>query len=241
MNTKSILMSVLMIGVVAMAAGAGTLAYFSDTETSTGNTFTAGTIDIAVDGQNPWSKSYEVMLDGDKYLKPCQVGYIDFEIENVGTNPVDVWKRISNTVGDTGLERYDCGGTVGMRSSEPECVAISENCDIDDNNIEDWIWFDLTATVDGQVTQEILESEKLTLGDGMSALGALGTVENYHIYLGTIPAGGKMVVTQSFHLYQSTENIYQGDRVTFTETLTALQCEGAMPLPTGNQLPEHGR
>lgn len=45
-NTKTILMSVLMIGVVAIAAGAGTMAYFSDTETSSGNTFTAGTLDL---------------------------------------------------------------------------------------------------------------------------------------------------------------------------------------------------
>lgn len=39
-----------MIGVVAIAAGAGTLAYFSDTETSTGNTFTAGTLSIDNNG-----------------------------------------------------------------------------------------------------------------------------------------------------------------------------------------------
>jgi len=48
MNTKGILMSILMIGVVAMAAGAGTFAYFSDVETSSGNTFTAGTLNLQV-------------------------------------------------------------------------------------------------------------------------------------------------------------------------------------------------
>ena len=48
------MLSLLVIGVVAMAAGAGTIAYFSDTETSTGNTFTAGTLDLKVD----WNESY---------------------------------------------------------------------------------------------------------------------------------------------------------------------------------------
>jgi spore coat-associated protein N len=48
-NTKTVLMSVLMIGIVALVAGAGTFAYFSDVETSSGNTFTAGTIDLTPD------------------------------------------------------------------------------------------------------------------------------------------------------------------------------------------------
>lgn len=43
-----------MIGVVAVAAGAGTIANFSDTETSTDNTFTAGTMDLEVDGNNDY-------------------------------------------------------------------------------------------------------------------------------------------------------------------------------------------
>jgi len=48
MNAREALISVMCIALVAMTAGAGTLAYFSDTETSTGNTFTAGTMDLKV-------------------------------------------------------------------------------------------------------------------------------------------------------------------------------------------------
>jgi len=48
MNAKGALISVLCIALVAMLAGAGTLAYFSDTETSTGNTFADGTLDLKV-------------------------------------------------------------------------------------------------------------------------------------------------------------------------------------------------
>jgi len=50
--SKGILASLLMIGVVTMAVGMGTYAYFSDTETSADNTFTAGTLDLTVDGQD---------------------------------------------------------------------------------------------------------------------------------------------------------------------------------------------
>lgn len=46
---KKILVSLSVIAAVAAIAIGGTIAYFSDTETSTGNTFTAGEIDLKVD------------------------------------------------------------------------------------------------------------------------------------------------------------------------------------------------
>jgi len=48
---KKILISLSVIGAVAAIAIGGTIAYFSDTETSTGNTFTAGAIDLTIDSQ----------------------------------------------------------------------------------------------------------------------------------------------------------------------------------------------
>lgn len=50
MFSKKTLLSVLIVGVVATVAGAGTWAAFSDTETSSGNTFTAGTLDLKLNG-----------------------------------------------------------------------------------------------------------------------------------------------------------------------------------------------
>jgi len=46
---KKILISLAMIAAVAAVVVGATTAYFSDVETSTGNTFTAGTIDLTVD------------------------------------------------------------------------------------------------------------------------------------------------------------------------------------------------
>lgn len=46
---KRILISLSIIGAVAVVATGATIAYFNDTETSTGNTFTAGGIDLTVD------------------------------------------------------------------------------------------------------------------------------------------------------------------------------------------------
>ncbi len=49
---KRILISLSIIGVVAVIAVGGTIAYFSDTETSKGNTLTAGVLDLKVRDQD---------------------------------------------------------------------------------------------------------------------------------------------------------------------------------------------
>jgi len=60
--TKKILISLAIIGVVAAITVGLTTAYFSDTETSTGNTFTAGAIDLEVDN-HCWYNGYECIND----------------------------------------------------------------------------------------------------------------------------------------------------------------------------------
>ena len=60
---KKIIISLSVIAAVAAIAIGGTIAYFSDTETSTGNTFTAGEIDLTVD-----NTSYRSDDNGDMKL-----------------------------------------------------------------------------------------------------------------------------------------------------------------------------
>lgn len=59
MNKKIIFASIFVIGMLALAMGYGTYSYFTQTETSTGNTFQAGWVDLALstggDYVNPWS------------------------------------------------------------------------------------------------------------------------------------------------------------------------------------------
>ena len=69
---KKIIISLSMIAAVAAIAVGATTAFFSDTETSTGNTFTAGAIDLGVD-----NTSY---LNG--ALNPGTTWGLDFDIDN---------------------------------------------------------------------------------------------------------------------------------------------------------------
>lgn len=50
LNRRRVLGGLATIGVASAGAGAGTMAYFSDTESSTGNTVSAGTLDLKADG-----------------------------------------------------------------------------------------------------------------------------------------------------------------------------------------------
>ncbi len=90
---KRILISLSVIGLVAAIAIGGTIAYFSDTETSVGNTFTAGTIDISL---NPKGGQAVKTVSGDLDLKPSQTGWTRTVVTNIGTNPAEIWKHIGN-------------------------------------------------------------------------------------------------------------------------------------------------
>ena len=72
---KKVLLSLATIASVAVITWGASQALFHDTETSTGNSFTTGTIDIAVDGHNPWESAKSFTLED---MKPSQTGYIDF-------------------------------------------------------------------------------------------------------------------------------------------------------------------
>lgn len=95
---KKIVLSLAVIAVVATVAIGVTRAYFSDTETSTGNTFTAGTLDISVNSQNPWSQNGQYSFAN---LEPSDSKDINVTLQNTGTNPVVIWKKVKVTETDT--------------------------------------------------------------------------------------------------------------------------------------------
>lgn len=84
------LLSVLMIGLVCTLAGVGTFASFRDTETSTGNTFKTGTLDVKIrDGGYPYQDDIGavwILTD----MKPGdESGSRSFDFKNVGSISID--------------------------------------------------------------------------------------------------------------------------------------------------------
>jgi len=71
---KKILLSVSVIAVVAAVVFGITTAFFSDTETSTGNTFTAGSLDLKVDSQQHYNNA--ICVEGKWALEPNAVATV---------------------------------------------------------------------------------------------------------------------------------------------------------------------
>jgi predicted ribosomally synthesized peptide with SipW-like signal peptide len=208
--------ALLLIGLVV----GGTLAYFSDTESTTGNTFTAGTIDLSVNGENPWTTAYTTELTD---LKPCMTGTLTSTLTNEGTNPMDVWKRITAVSTGAGTE------------TEPE-IAHPDSPATDIDGV-------IRYSMDIDDTPEILETENFTISAGSHHLtGVTTAVKDHWMYLGVLAKGASMKVEQYYHMDKDTTNWAQGDTMTFTIEFFAQQSEGTPQPPVpGTELPGHTR
>lgn len=80
---KKILISLAIIGVASAIAIGGTKAYFSDTETSQGNTLSAGTLNLTVDNEDPWTSVPFQISD----IKPGDSGTKKIKLKNIGSLP----------------------------------------------------------------------------------------------------------------------------------------------------------
>ena len=214
---KRILLSIMTIALVSGAAFGATRAFFTDEEKSTGNTFSTGTIDIAVDGQNPWSRTTPYQFAD---MKPGQVEYSNFRINNVGTNPVNIFKKIANVV------------TEGVVISEPECVEnggtwSGQSCTgnyVEKSDIDTAIEYDLSVKVynssQTEIFNQVLYDKDVTVGE----------IKGSDMFLGMIPVGGYMDVTESYHMKDGITNWAQGDKMTFDIVLTGEQLKGTLVL-----------
>lgn len=80
---KKILYSIMMLGVLAVAAGSATMAYFSDTETSTGNQFTAGTIDLEIGFQSWYDQATGFVAGTNWGVQDLTASQIFFDFDDV--------------------------------------------------------------------------------------------------------------------------------------------------------------
>lgn len=231
---KRILMSLLTIGIVGALIGGGVTTYFSDIETAEDNVFTAGTLDIEVDGQNPWEGKF-IFED----VKPCEVEEIDFIIHNVGQNPCHIWKHIEVTDQHGGKTVYPHPET-GPASSEPEYEegggfdgVYVERC-----NLAAYILYDLSVQYDRFVADD--ECKDFGSPQWIFPADMYVRVDNIDctwVYLGVLYPSECMLVHQSYHLdiwpdavEEEITNWAQGDVMEFDITLYAAQLTAPSPL-----------
>lgn len=241
---KKILASSFVIMATAVAAIGATISEFSDTETSQGNTLSFGTVDIAVDGENPWRRVYDMALDASSGVK-----YVNFEVENVGTNDARIWKRITNVVNSGGDPLWK-----GVCSSEPEFDSGGGDYDTNGDpisgsyterdNVSAFTVYDMSVCPGGLGAGgcEIDADGKPTgtgwvvVIDGDDQI-RIDNIENTWVKIDdSLEVGQKLAVSQSYHLMAWDDsqqaditNWAQGDQMEFDIELEARQLEGAEP------------
>ncbi len=197
---KKVWLSLLVVGIVATLVGAGTLAYFSDTETSTGNTIGAGVVNIVINDQDPLQSAVVEISD----IKPGWDLVVNKTLTVEG-NPADVYIQLSNFVADEG--------------ENPE----SETNNTADESLADVIYYDLYVFAYNESSGEY-DIPVFSMGP----TNTMTELEGYWILLGTLEPGTYKIV-QSFHMDEDADNEYQGDTLTFTETFYAVQEDGPAP------------
>ena len=220
MNAKGVLISVMCIAVVAMLAGAGTLAYFSDTETSTGNTFTAGTLNLkySTDFGKTWQDGTNAgfgflnVAPGDPVVGPIPPKTMIFKLWNDGTIDAESLK-VTWTVTDD--EPTD--------DTEPEEDAET-NIGKDIYDISN-----KTTVVIYYAGTNVTDAVDNAVGDDKAPLYLSelnGKTYDFEDGAGVVFTGGaEKYLNMTLTLEDDTGNEYQGDRSTVNMTFELTQDE----------------
>ena len=193
-----------MIGVVAAMAGAGTFAYFTDTETSTGNVFTAGTLDLWVEMLNPLKTHFDI-----KNIQPSYAEECDINLTNSGTcnGSLSLW--IENLVdqenGRTEPEKHvdSTGGNPGVGNGE-----LSQNLYV--------------------VVKDTASSYEY-YNDTLQNLSLKHYDMSTQIDLGELDGGETRFITVGYYVPSTVGNIIQSDSSKFDIVVDLLQIEMTQP------------
>lgn len=207
---KKILISIIIVGLVSMAVGYGTTAYFSDTEMADAE-LQAGNDDISVDGQNPWNQTY-ALTD----LKPGKIRWMNVTVENVGDpgNPVKLYKSINVTAESGGLH------------PEPEKAADPGDTR---NDVSTAVDYHLSYRVydDGGILQST--GAVHTWGDNVTLADVNSTSVQLVNSSDPLKSGWTVEVHQGYRMLEDAGNEYQGDNATFDVEFYATQPNGNGP------------
>lgn len=92
-KVKNVIGSIFTLSIIALLLSNATQTYLTDTETSTGNTFTACEFEFDSGGFGTSELPIELSC-----MEPCQTGYFDTTLYNEGDIDIEIWKHITNVV-----------------------------------------------------------------------------------------------------------------------------------------------
>lgn len=198
----NILKSFFVLSAVVIVAGATTIAYFNDTEGSSGNMFSAGTLDLKLDGNDE--------------------NVVKFTIKDISlTDSTGGTYRVENTGSLTGYLDLDAINIFGKENgckTEPELKTDTTCGDPGDDEGE------LEDVVNVHLFQDVNCNGSVDSGDATIFEGLVKDIEpsyNKNIELGS---GQEKCISSLFSWsLQATSNIAQGDSMSFDITFSLDQ------------------
>jgi len=122
---KKLIVSLAIMAIAGAAAIGGTMAYFSDTETSKGNTFTAGSLDLTVDSQCTYNGVTSTQC-GNWVLKIWTrppTSFLTLPMSNPATRVRIPSACMSITTTPTAVSTSARWPTTIIPATSPECIA----------------------------------------------------------------------------------------------------------------------
>ena len=197
---KKMMIALMAVLITVGLVGIGTYAFFSDTETSSGNTFAAGTLDLNLDGGNTNVVKFNV-----SNLQPGNQPNGTWNVINVGT--VNGYLDLHNiTVTQTGgifTDAEAAAGDNGNAGNLGDLLGLTLFVDVNGNG-----WFGAEDTI---------------IYDAM--LG--GIAADYDLNLPLLAAGGSSNITMILNWWsRPDDNLGQGDTATIDMTFELGQTTG---------------
>lgn len=199
---RSILLSLMTIALVGALIGGGVFAYFSDTETSTGNTFTAGTLDLNLDGGNTNVVKFTV-----SDVKPGDSGGGTWTVANVGT-----------LAGYLDLESISVSEAIGT-TTDPE--EADEPTSADTTQLGNYLLVHLFIDTNNSGSWDTGETDIFGTAAAPVAINTIAA--SYALNLSLAASGGTNYVTLTWSVATATDNRIQGDSVTLNVTFELQQ------------------
>lgn len=200
---RKLFLSVAVIGITSAIAIGATSAYFSDTEVSSANTFTAGTLDLKIDDQDGAQVAHVTFANVVPAVQWQGAEYDhQWVLKNTGTLPGTVTYKIKN------IQNFENG------CNAPESVMGDISC--------------LTGTDQGELGSQmklVFQLNQAPYGYNQdifplnAAEGVAYTPVAYHLN----PGETKAVFLRSWFISSPSNNLAQGDSVQFDIEFTLAQ------------------
>jgi len=207
--TKKILVSLGIIGAVAAVIIGGTVAYFSDVETSSGNTFTAGNLNLKLDVDSQDYDGQNVTLFTESDVKPGDSGEETLSLHIEGNDAyVCKYFRVSQD------KENGCNEPEEKAEANPStsCGNPGENQGELDENMDLLIWEDdgdnvyesgETVIFDNKASGLPVTNLEAIAGDTTTYIGIQWSVDQG---VGNVIQGDRVVVDACFYAVQQKNN-----------------------------------